>query len=195
MLVKSEGGVLYGTTDLATMIERRARAGSLTWSCMWSITASTAISNRCSARRKKRGLSGKAHLEHVGFGTMNGPDGKPFKTRAGGVMKLHDLIAMAATKRPSGWTSRASAPITRPDERAEIARQVGIATIKFADLSHQRTTDYIFDLEKLLDLRRQDRALSAICRGAHPLDPAQGQTGGFERGRPRRLDIPRKSAP
>ena len=65
---------------------------------MWWITASTAISNRCSAPPQGRASTGKAVLEHVGYGTMNGADGKPFKTRAGGVMKLYDLIAMATVE-------------------------------------------------------------------------------------------------
>ena len=60
-----------------------------------------AISSRFSAPRRRPALTGKAHLEHVGYGTMNGADGKPFKTRAGGVMKLYDLIAMAVVEAKS----------------------------------------------------------------------------------------------
>ena len=119
-----------------------------TWSSMWWIIASTAISNRCSAPREKAGLIGKAHLEHVGYGTMNGPDGKPFKTRAGGVMKLYDLIAMATAEAKKRLAEQGIGADWPAEERAEIARKVGIATIKFADLSNHRTTDYIFDLER-----------------------------------------------
>ena len=106
---------------------------------------------------------------------MNGPDGKPFKTRAGGVMKLYDLIAMAEVEAeiPAGGAGAGRATI--PPRSARISRkQIAIATIKFADLSNHRTTDYIFDLERFSQVRRQDRALSAICGGAHPIDPAQG---------------------
>jgi arginyl-tRNA synthetase len=93
-------------------------------------------------------LSGRAELEHVGYGTMNGPDGKPFKTRAGGVMKLYDLIAMATVEANSRLAEEGLGADYSAEEKAEIARQVGIATIKFADLSNHRTTDYIFDLER-----------------------------------------------
>jgi arginyl-tRNA synthetase len=96
----------------------------------------------------KAKLSGKAHLEHVGYGTMNGPDGKPFKTRAGGAMKLYDLIGMATEQAEKRLAEQGIAADFSAEERAEIARKVGLATIKFADLSNHRTTDYIFDLER-----------------------------------------------
>jgi arginyl-tRNA synthetase len=147
LLVKSEGGVLYGTTDLATIIERqREQDPDLV---LYVVDhRQHGHFEQVFRAAEKCGYAGKAHLEHVGFGTMNGPDGKPFKTRAGGVMKLHDLIAMArdeAAKRLDEAGIGADWPV---EERAEIARQVGIATIKFADLSNHRTTDYIFDLER-----------------------------------------------
>jgi arginyl-tRNA synthetase len=79
---------------------------------------------------------------------MNGADGKPFKTRAGGVMKLHDLIGMAKAEAEKRLAEAGIGADYRAEERAEIARKVGIATIKFADLSNHRTTDYVFDLER-----------------------------------------------
>ena len=94
------------------------------------------------------GLDAGAELEHVGYGTMNGTDGKPFKTRAGGVMKLFDLIAMATEEAKKRLTEQGIGAEYGEEERANIARQVGIATIKFADLSNHRTTDYVFDLER-----------------------------------------------
>ncbi len=97
---------------------------------------------------EKAGLKGKAELEHAGFGTMNGTDGKPFKTRAGGVMKLFDLIAMVAAEAEKRLAEQGIGAEYPPEERAEIARKVGIATLKFADLSNYRLTDYVFDLER-----------------------------------------------
>jgi len=94
------------------------------------------------------GLGGKAHLEHVGYGTVNGPDGKPFKTRAGGVMKLFDLIAMAKTEALARLGEQNIASDYPEAERDEIARMVGLAAIKFADLSNHRMTDYVFDLSR-----------------------------------------------
>ena len=116
---------------------------------MWWITASTAISSRYSAPPKRPQLSGNAHLEHVGYGTMNGADGKPFKTRAGGVMKLYDLIAMAKAEAETRLAEAGHrSATTRPRSAPRSHAQVGIATIKFADLSNHRTTDYVFDLER-----------------------------------------------
>jgi arginyl-tRNA synthetase len=93
-------------------------------------------------------LNGHAHLEHIGYGTVNGTDGKPFKTRAGGVMKLFDLIAMATEEADKRMREQGIAADYTDAERADIAKKVGIAAIKFADLSNYRLTDYVFDLSR-----------------------------------------------
>jgi len=147
ILVKSEGGVLYGTTDLATVVER-VREYSPELILYVVDHRQHGHFEQVFRAAEKAHLSGKTRLEHVGYGTMNGPDGKPFKTRAGGVMKLHDLIAMAkaeAEKRLAEAGIGADYPV---EEQSQIARMVGIATIKFADLANHRTTDYVFDLER-----------------------------------------------
>jgi arginyl-tRNA synthetase len=147
ILVKSEGGFLYGTTDLATVIERvREYDPDL---ILYVVDhRQHGHFEQVFRAAEKAHLSGKAHLEHVGYGTMNGADGKPFKTRAGGVMKLHDLIAMAKAEAERRLEEAGIGADYPAEERAEIARKVGIATIKFADLSNHRTTDYVFDLER-----------------------------------------------
>jgi arginyl-tRNA synthetase len=147
LLVKSEGGVLYGTTDLATVIERvRAYDPDL---ILYVVDhRQHGHFEQVFRAAHKAGFAGKAELEHVGYGTMNGPDGKPFKTRAGGVMKLFDLIAMAKAEAEKRLAEAGIGEDYAAEERAEIARKVGIATIKFADLSNHRTTDYVFDLER-----------------------------------------------
>jgi arginyl-tRNA synthetase len=94
------------------------------------------------------GLDGKAKSEHIGFGTMNGPDGKPFKTRAGGVMKLQDLLAMATEQALSRLNEEGLAADYPEEERQAIARMVGIGAVKFADLSNHRLSNYVFDLER-----------------------------------------------
>jgi arginyl-tRNA synthetase len=147
ILVKSEGGVLYGTTDLATIIERVREYDPALVLYVVDHRQHGHFEQVFRAAQKAQ-LSGHAHLEHVGYGTMNGPDGKPFKTRAGGVMKLHDLIAMAKAEAEKRLGEAGIGADYSAEERAEIARKVGIATIKFADLSNHRTTDYIFDLER-----------------------------------------------
>jgi len=147
MLVKSEGGMLYGTTDLATIIERvRDYNPDL---MLYVVDQRQHLHfEQVFRAARKAGITGKAELEHAGFGTMNGPDGKPFKTRAGGVMKLYDLIAMATVEANSRLAEQGLGDDYSAEEKAQIARQVGLAAIKFADLSNHRITDYIFDLER-----------------------------------------------
>jgi arginyl-tRNA synthetase len=79
---------------------------------------------------------------------MNGPDGKPFKTRAGGVMKLYDLIAMATDEADKRLVEQGIGADYPENERKAIARAVGLAAIKFADLTNFRTSDYVFDLAR-----------------------------------------------
>jgi arginyl-tRNA synthetase len=147
LLVKSDGGMLYGTTDMATIVERVAEQNPDLILYVVDHRQHGHFEQVFRAAAKT-GIAGKAHLEHVGYGTMNGADGKPFKTRAGGVMKLYDLIAMAEVEAKSRLAEQGLGGDYSPEERETIAKQIAIATIKFADLSNHRTTDYIFDLER-----------------------------------------------
>lgn len=147
MLCKSDGGFLYSTTDLATLDERiKDYQANLV---LYVVDARQSLHfTQVFRAAKKAGLN--ANCEHLGFGTMNGPDGKPFKTRAGGVMRLSDLITelrYEATKRvvEAGLGKNLS-----PDELQSIAEKVAIATLKFADLQHDRTQSYQFDLDKFM---------------------------------------------
>ena len=147
ILLKSDGAVLYGTTDLATIIDRvRAHDPDL---ILYVVDQRQHghFEQVFRAARKTR-LSGRAELEHIGFGTLNGPDRKPFKTRAGGVMKLYDLIAMATEEATKRLNEQGLALDYPEAERSAVAKMVGIAAIKFADLSNNRASDYIFDLER-----------------------------------------------
>jgi arginyl-tRNA synthetase len=147
ILLKSDGAVLYGTTDLATILERvRDYHPAL---ILYVVDhRQHGHFEQVFRAAQKAGFNDGAELEHVGYGTMNGPDGKPFKTRSGGAMKLYDLIAMAMAEAEKRLAEQGIGADYSARERADIARQVGIATIKFADLSNHRTTDYIFDLER-----------------------------------------------
>jgi len=147
VLVKADGSVPYGTTDLATIVERvREQNPDL---ILYVVDQRQHMHfEQVFRAAQKAGLAGKAALEHVGFGTMNGTDGKPFKTRAGGVMKLFDLIAMVTAEAEKRLSEAGIGTDYPADERADIARKVGIATLKFADLSNFRLTDYVFDLER-----------------------------------------------
>jgi arginyl-tRNA synthetase len=147
ILTKSDGGVMYGTTDLGTIVDRvRSHDPDLT---LYVVDQRQHLHFEQVFRAASRaGLNGRMRMEHLGFGTMNGPDGKPFKTRAGGVMKLQDLIVMAtveATKRLNEAGLAVDYPTT---EHRRIAGQVAIAALKFADLANHRTSNYIFDLER-----------------------------------------------
>jgi len=147
ILLKSDGAVLYGTTDLATIVDR---VKSLDPDLILYVVDQRQHGHFEQVFRaaKKAGLSGKAALEHAGFGTMNGADGKPFKTRAGGVMKLFDLIAMTTDEAKKRLTEAGIGADYPAEEQEDIAQKVGIAALKFADLSNYRLTDYIFDLER-----------------------------------------------
>ncbi len=147
ILLKSDGGAMYGTTDLATIMDRvQIYDPDL---ILYVVDQRQSLHFEQVFRSARRsGLAGKAGLEHIGFGTMNGPDGKPFKTRAGGVMRLQDLIGMATEQAMIRLREEGLAADYPEEEREQIARMVGIAAIKFADLSNHRLSNYIFDLDR-----------------------------------------------
>ncbi|MBV8977444.1 MAG: arginine--tRNA ligase [Alphaproteobacteria bacterium] len=147
ILVKSDGAVNYATTDLATILDRVAEQDPDLILYVVDQRQHLHFEQVFRAARKA-GIAGKAMLEHAGFGTMNGTDGKPFKTRAGGVMKLYDLIAMTTAEADKRLHEAGIGADYPAEERADIARKVGIAALKFADLSNFRLTDYVFDLER-----------------------------------------------
>jgi arginyl-tRNA synthetase len=94
------------------------------------------------------GYAEAGSLEHIGFGTMNGPDGKPFKTREGGVLKLHDLIETARAKARDRLHEAELGADVPLEEFEAIAHQVAVAALKFADLQNFRGTSYVFDLDR-----------------------------------------------
>jgi len=147
ILVKRDGGVLYETTDVATIIDR---VRSLAPSLILYVVDQRQHEHfeKVFRASRKAGYAGEAALEHIGFGTINGTDGKPFKTRAGGVLKLYDLIEMGKAEARKRLTEQGIGADYPEAERDEVARQVGLAAIKFADLSNYRLTNYIFDLER-----------------------------------------------
>lgn len=148
ILQKSDGAALYSTTDLATIDMRVRKFGSDL--VLYVIDKRQSLHMlqvfRCAW---KTGLAPRTmQMEHIGFGTMNGPDGKPFKTRAGGTMKLKDLITLVTSRAEQRIAEAQVATGLPEDERKEIARMVGVATLKFADLSNTRLKDYVFDIDR-----------------------------------------------
>ncbi len=149
ILVKRDGGVLYATTDLATIIDRKNRFAPDR--ILYVVDARQADHFRQVFRASDiAGLLPQAALEHIGFGTMNGTDGKPFKTRAGGVMKLKDLIDQATEKARERLREAGLGETLPGDEFEDVAHKVAISAIKFADLQNWRAANYIFDLDRFM---------------------------------------------
>ncbi|MCF6274757.1 MAG: arginine--tRNA ligase [Robiginitomaculum sp.] len=149
MLRARTGAVLYHTTDLATLLDRKKAIDPDHILYVVDQRQATHFEQVFRAA-VKAGWYKREQLEHLGFGTVNGKDGKPFTTRAGGVLKLSDLTNMmreAAAQRlqKSGIGQDFSA-----EEQSDIANKVGMAALKFADLQNQRTTNYIFDIERFV---------------------------------------------
>lgn len=149
ILYKSDGAVMYGTTDLATIEERVEENRPAKIIYVVDQRQSLHFEQVFRAARKGDIAPEGVELIHAGFGTMNGPDGKPFKTRAGGVMRLEDLITMAIEKAQARLKESNIAQDFSETERGDIAHKVAIAAIKFADLHNNRTADYMFDLDRM----------------------------------------------
>lgn len=149
ILVNRDGAIGYHGSDLGTIVDRKRTVDpQLT---MYVVDQRQALHFEQVFRASDRaGLMPESALEHLGFGTVNGPDGKPFKTRDGGVLKLYELIAQAdATSLARMQEAELGADVSE-DERKDIAHKVAVAAIKFSDLSNVRTTNYIFDLDRFI---------------------------------------------
>ncbi len=148
MLVKSGGGFLYATSDIAT-IDYRVETFNADRICYVVDKRQGLHFEQVFRAVKKSGIAPESlMLEHVGFGTVNGADGKPYKTRDGGVMKLGDLITLVIDKAVERISEANVAADQSEEARREIAEIVGMAALKFADLQNHRLSDYVFDLEK-----------------------------------------------
>jgi arginyl-tRNA synthetase len=147
LLVKSDGAYLYATTDLATIYGRMQRFNP---DEIWYVTdlRQSLHFEQVFRASEKAGYTPNTKLAFYGFGTMNGPDGKPFKTRAGGVMSLDELIKMIY----DACYSRINDDIVASDKKEDTAMKIAIAALKYADYLPYRETDYIFDINKFTDL-------------------------------------------
>ncbi len=142
IILKSDGSTLYGTTDLATIYQRTKDFDPAYMLYVVDARQSTHFVQVFRCAQKSGVAKEDTSLEHLGFGTMNGPDGKPFKTRDGGVLKLNDFLDMVVGNAREKLEGREGLDV---EKTAEI---IGMATLKFADLSNDRNKDYIFDLAK-----------------------------------------------
>lgn len=147
MLLARTGAVLYHTTDLATIIDRRAQINPDL--ILYVVDQRQAMHfDQIFRVAVLADWFEAAQMEHIGFGTMNGKDGKPFKTREGGVLRLEDLMGIMQDAAETRLKDSGIGGEFSDGERAEIARMIGLAALKFADLQNARLTNYVFDPER-----------------------------------------------
>ena len=145
ILVKSDGSAIYATTDLATMVQRMQDWAPEKMLYVTDKRQNLHFEQVFRAARKSGIVKAETELAHVGHGTMNGADGKPFKTRDGGVMRLEQLISdMTEFVRAKVVENK----IVSDDEVEETTKKIAMAALKYGDLSNQPTKDYNFDLER-----------------------------------------------
>ncbi|MFV1961344.1 MAG: arginine--tRNA ligase, partial [Acidimicrobiia bacterium] len=148
ILQSSAGGFLYSTTDLATVEMRVKDLGADLMLYVVDRRQADHFTQVFRAARKGNIAPDSVGLEHIEFGTMNGPDGKPFKTREGGVVRLGDVIKMVQDAALDRLNEAHLAEEYPEQEREDIAATVGVAALKFGDLINNRSSDYVLDLER-----------------------------------------------
>ena len=145
ILVKSDGSAIYATTDLATMVQRMQDFKPDRMFYITDKRQSLHFEQVFRAAKKASIVPADYQLDHLGFGTMNGADGKPFKTREGGVMRLERLIQeMTDFVRAKVVENQ----IVAEDEVEETTKKIAMAALKYGDLSNQPTKDYVFDMDR-----------------------------------------------
>lgn len=142
---KSDGAALYATSDLATIVEREKLYQPDSYIYLADKRQELHFTQVFRVAKKTGIVNGNAEMTFLGFGTMNGKDGKPFKTRSGGVMRLEHLIADIGEAVYQKMMENRS--LTEEEAHA-TAKIVGLAALKYGDLSNQASKDYVFDVER-----------------------------------------------
>ena len=145
MIQKSDGASLYGTTDLATLVQRTQDYHPDQVVYVVDKRQELHFVQVFRAAKKTGIVPEETKLSFLGFGTMNGKDGKPFKTREGGVMRLENLIAEIDEEMYKKITDNRT---VSEEEAKETAKIVGLSAIKYGDLSNQAAKDYVFDVDR-----------------------------------------------
>jgi arginyl-tRNA synthetase len=149
ILVNRDGAIGYHTSDLGTIVDRRRSIDPQL--SLYIVDQRQALHFEQVFRASERaGYMPESTLEHLGFGTVNGPDGKPYKTRDGGVLKLRELINQADEAALARMKEAGLGADVSDAEQRDIAHKVAVAAIKFSDLSNVRITNYIFDLDRFI---------------------------------------------
>ena len=144
MILKSNGATLYNTTDLATIVERRKLFDPSRIIYVVDKRQSLYFEQVFRCARKIQIIGDDVDLIFVGFGTMNGKDGKPFKTRDGGVLRLEQLLSDVESEVREKMADRDM----DEDVLNDAAAKIGLAAIKYGDLSNQASKDYVFDVDR-----------------------------------------------
>lgn len=142
---KSDGAALYSTSDLATIVQRQQDYNPKKIVYVVDKRQDLHFTQVFRVSKKAKLVSDDTELIYIGFGTMNGKDGKPFKTRDGGVMRLENLIADI---NQAVYEKIMENRTVSEEEARETAKIVGLAALKYGDLSNQATKDYIFDIDR-----------------------------------------------
>ncbi len=145
MILKSDGASLYNTTDLATIKERMEKIGPDEMIYVVDKRQELYFEQVFRCARKTGLVKPETKLKFLGFGTMNGKDGKPFKTREGGVMRLESLLAEIDEVMYGKIAQNRSVP---EEEAKDTAKIVALSAVKYGDLSNQASKDYIFDIDR-----------------------------------------------
>ncbi len=147
IILKSDGASLYNTTDLATILDRKEKYNPDRYIYLTDKRQDLYFEQVFRCAHKTNLVTPETNLYHIGFGTMNGKDGKPFKTRDGGVMRLENLMndINAATYEKIKENRDMS-----EEEAVKTSKMVGLAAIKYGDLSNVPAKDYIFDMDRFI---------------------------------------------
>ena len=145
MILKSDGAALYTTTDLATIMERMKEYNPDKIIYLTDKRQALHFEQVFRCARKTKLVAPKTELMHIGFGTMNGKDGKPFKTRDGGVMRLEHLLSDINDEMLRKMTDGREMD---EEEAKATAKIVALSAVKYGDLSNQASKDYVFDIDR-----------------------------------------------
>jgi arginyl-tRNA synthetase len=149
ILVNRDGAIGYHGSDLGTIVDRKRSIDPQL--SLYIVDQRQALHFEQVFRASDlAGYLPSSELEHLGFGTVNGADGKPYKTREGGILKLHEFLAQADAVATARMKEAELGADVSEAEQADIAHKIAVAAIKFSDLSNVRTTNYIFDLDRFV---------------------------------------------
>ncbi len=181
MVLKSDGASLYNTTDLATIMDRMEYFQPDRMIYVTDKRQDLYFEQIFRCARKTKLVKPETDLLHIGFGTMNGKDGKPFKTREGGVMRLEMLVKEINDEMYRKMTDNRQVD---EEEARQTAQVVALSAIKYGDLSNQASKDYIFDVDKFTSFEGDTGPyiLYTIVRIKSILNKIKEQGGSGEKG-------------